>query len=432
MPSKYYKKYIRIPPGESIDIRPIEALIGHPRFERLRRISQLGTTVSIFPGASHNRFEHALGVYSKAKRFCVKMEEEGFLTSFEAKNVPLFGLLHDIGHGPFSHMIEELTPYDHDKNGLAIVSELKKEIERAGGDYLFIRNMFARKSSLYRIIMDKNLGMDKLDYLERDVYHTGFGQRPDIESVFNYLTYFKTGLVIDKKSLEAAKQIQRLYLYMYKEVYLHKSSLISQRFLQKMIALWLSLHKVDPADLWALNDYELLAKIYTDPDERLKFLYRCYNQRVLPSTGLVFRMDTKLIRERLAGKKIKVIGESREFFDRLASHSSPQALEELEEKIASLLKVPAHTVLVVPTLSTWRFAPEDIMYHDEAKIFSLRETQPEYFEGMREELEGYLAVRVSIVGDRYLIYNNAAKIHKLVKDHISESPLTPKNLKLTF
>ena len=419
MPSKYYKKYIRIPPGESIDIRPIMAVIEHPRFERLRHISQLGTTIFIFPGASHNRFEHALGVYSKAKRFCNKMVEERFLTNFEAKNVPLFGLLHDIGHGPFSHLIEELTPYNHDKNGSKIIDEMEKEIEKVGGDPAFIKKLFTHKSPLYKIIMDKNLGMDKLDYLDRDSFHTGFGQRPDLESVFNYLTYLKGGLVIDKKSLESAKQIQRLYFYMYKEVHLHKSSLIAQRFLQKIIMLWLSIHQINPLELWALNDHELMAKIYTDSDSRLKFLYTAYMQRNLPSTGLVFRIETSQFRERLAGKEIKVIGENQAFFNQIMSHSSPKALEALEKKIAQAINVPVHTILVVPTLSTRRFVPEDILYHDEDKILSLKKSQPEYFKGMSGELNGYLAVRVAILGDRRVIYNNATKIHTLIKRHVS-------------
>jgi HD superfamily phosphohydrolase len=267
--------------------------------------------------------------------------------------------------------------------------------------------------------MDKNLGMDKLDYLDRDSFHTGFGQRPDLESVFNYLTYLKRGLVIDKKSLESAKQIQRLYFYMYKEVHLHKSSLIAQRFLQKIIMFWLSIHKINSLELWGLNDHELMAKIYTDSDDRLKFLYSAYMRRNLPSTGLVFRIDTKQSRERLAGKEIKIIGESPDFFNRIMKYSSPQALETLEEKIALAINVPAHTIFVVPTLSTRRFIPEDILYHDEGKILSLKKNQPEYFAGMSDELNSYLALRVAILGDRRLIFNNAVKIHTLIKHHVS-------------
>jgi hypothetical protein len=182
----------------------------------------------------------------------------------------------------------------------------------------------------------------------------------------------------------------------------------------------LSNHKVDPMELWSLTDNELMSKIYTDPDERLKFLYTAYIRRNLPSAGLVFRIDTKQSRERLAGKKIKVIGEDQKFFDKVRKHSSPKGLEVMENKIAESIQVPAHMVIVVPTLSTWRFMPEDISYHDEGKILSLKKDQPEYFNSMGGELNSYLALRVSIIGDRDLIYNNAARIHNLIKRHISD------------
>src|SRR3989344_6530362 len=184
MSGKFYKKYIRIPPSESIDIRKISPIIHHPLFQRLLHIAQLGTTLAVFPGATHNRFEHSLGVYAKSLKFCDKMHKEGFLTAKEAINISLFALLHDIGHGPFSHVIERITPLrgDENENGLMVLRLLKEEVKETGGDYVLIESMFTHKNPLYKIVMDKNVGMDKLDYLERDVYHTGFGQRPDIES----------------------------------------------------------------------------------------------------------------------------------------------------------------------------------------------------------------------------------------------------------
>src|SRR3989344_5079314 len=123
MPNKYYKKFIRIPPSESIDIRDIMPIVHHPLFQRLLHILQLGANLGVFPGASHNRFEHALGVYGKTSIFCERLD---------------------------------------------------KEIKESGGDPKFIKTLFGRKNSFYKIVMDKNLGMDKLDYLDRDVYHTGF------------------------------------------------------------------------------------------------------------------------------------------------------------------------------------------------------------------------------------------------------------------
>ena len=373
--SKYYKKYIRIPPSESIDIRDIMPIVHHPLFQRLLHISQLGTTLNVFPGATHNRFEHMLGVYGKTRRFTRRMVEDGFMTKYEADNVSLFGLLHDVGHGPFSHVIEELTPItgDEDENGLVVLNLLKKEIIASGGDYELIKEIASHKNPLYRIVMDKNVGMDKLDYLERDIYHTGFGQRPDIESIFNYLVYLKGQLVIDKKSLEAAKQMQKLYLYMYKEVYLHKSALISQRFIQKMIEMLLKLTKTSPAELWRLNDSELMALIYTNPDKNLKFLYDAYKNRTLPSTGLVIRLKDREFKERIAGKDIKVIGEDKIFFESFMKHASPADLEKLESKVGKLIGVPAHQIVIVPTLTPWRFVPEDILYHDDGRILSLKD-----------------------------------------------------------
>ena len=417
MGSKFYKKYIRIPPNESIDIREIIPVIHHPLFQRLLHISQLGTNINVFPGATHNRFEHALGVYGKTKRFTRRMVEDDFLTPHEAKNIALFGLLHDIGHGPFSHVIEELTPLsgDEDENGLIVLEFMKKEIKEAGGDYELIRKIANHQNPLYVIVMDKNVGMDKLDYLERDTYHTGFGQRPDIESLFNYLVYLKGKLVIDKKSLEAAKQMQKLYIYMYKEVYLHKSALISQRFLQKMINRLLTVNKMDPGQLWRLNDKEMISLIYTNSDRELKFLYNSYKNRELPSTGLVIRLKKREFKERIAGKAIEVIGEDVGFFDKFMRYSSPKDLEVLETKIAELINVPAHKVAIVPTLTPWRFVPEDILYHDNGKILSLKDTQKEYFEALRYEMNDYMAIRVCVVGNRKVISRNSSKIYDLLK-----------------
>src|SRR3989344_1737314 len=264
--------------------------------------------------------------------------------------------------------------------------------------------------------MDKNVGMDKLDYLERDTFHTGFGQRPDIESIFNYLVYLKGNLVIDKKSLEASKQMQRLYIYMYKEVYLHKSALISQRFLQKIMAMIIKLNKLNPASLWTMNDTELMSLVYCNPDPTLRFLSECYKNRNLPRTGLVIRLKNREFKERIAGKAIKVIGESREFFEKFLKNSSPSKLSLIEDKIAAAIGQEGHKIIIVPTLTPWRFAPEDILYHDDGKILSLKSTHQEYFEALKSEMNDYMALRVCIVGDRSIIFKNSQTIYTILKN----------------
>ena len=99
-------------------------------------------------------------------------------------------------------------------------------------------------------------------------------------------------------------------------------------------------------------------------------------------------------------------------------HASPKDLENLESKIAVLVKQPAHKIVIVPTLTPWRFVPQDILYHDNGRILSLKDTQKEYFEALRSEMSDYMAVRVCIVGDRGVIYKNSEKIYQLIKREV--------------
>lgn len=412
----FYRRYIRIPPDENIDIRPIVRIVAHPLFQRLLHIFQLGQLVTVFPGATHNRFEHALGVYSKTLRFTRRMVDEGFLTEEEAKATSIFGLLHDIGHGPFSHLVEQLTSYDHDQNGMNIIEQLIPEIEASGVNAKLVVDIFKRKNPLYRIVMDKNLGMDKLDYLQRDTYHLGFGFRPDVETILSYLSFIDGQLAIDIKSLDGAKQIQQLYMYMYKGVYLKKSSLISQRFIQKMIALWLSTEKVDEKELWSLTDAEMMGRIISSKDDRLKFMYQCWKERRLPKTGLVIKLEKEKNKERVAGKSIKLIGESREFFSKLSKYSGPKDLDKIEEDIALELGVRVETICIVPMMHPERFIPENILYHDNGKILSLRNTDKEYFKSLEAEIDEHMTIRVCGIGNRERIAKEYKSIMKILSD----------------
>jgi len=209
-------------------------------------------------------------------------------------------------------------------------------------------------------------------------------------------------------------------LYMYKEFYLHKSSQISQRFLEKMIAVWIKLDKINPGKLWLMNDQELMAHIYLHKNPVLQFLYQSYKNRNLPKTGLVIRLKNRQSKERISGKKIKVIGEDKAFFDSFNKLSSFGGLEKLENLIGKSIGVELYKIVIVPMLTPWRFVPEDILYHDDGNIFSLKETSPEYFEAMKLESDDYVAVRVCIIGDRSLIYKNSELIHKLIKKYLEK------------
>ena len=99
-------------------------------------------------------------------------------------------------------------------------------------------------------------------------------------------------------------------------------------------------------------------------------------------------------------------------------HASPADLEKLESMVGDLIGIPSHKIVIVPTLTPWRFVPEDILYHDDGRILSLKTTQKEYFEALRGEMKDYMAVRICIVGNRSLIYKNSELIHKLIKNYL--------------
>lgn len=192
-------KKLRIPLVGNVDILPILPIINTGAFQRLSEVSQLGSNVKVFLGGRHSRAEHMLGAYKRTLIFTQRMVSLGLLKPKEALNVSLFALTHDIGHGPFSHVIEEVTSIDHEENGLRVLDSIKNEIQMCGGDFGMIKSMLKRKNPLWKIVMDKNLGLEKLDYLSRDVYHIGFGSGIDVESIFDYLFFINGEMVVEKK-----------------------------------------------------------------------------------------------------------------------------------------------------------------------------------------------------------------------------------------
>ena len=138
----------------------------------------------------------------------------------------------------------------------------------------------------------------------------------------------------------------------------------------------------------------------------------------MPKTGLVIRLKNRQSKERISGKKIKVIGEDKLFFEKFAKRSSFVEIEKLESLIGQALKVESYKIVVVPMITPWRFVPEDILYHDDGNIFSLEKTHPDYFEAMKQEADDYVAVRICIIGDRSVIYKNSELIRKLIKKYL--------------
>lgn len=397
-------KWIPWPGIGQVDKSKIAPIVDNYYFRRLSDKKQLAFAYLVFPGATHDRRQHSVGAYVKTVEFTNRMVARGFLTSKEAWNLSLYALLHDIGHGPFSHIIEVFTKKNHKEHGIEILHKMMPDIRRCGGDPALITKYMAHNDQAWQIVSDKNFGMEKMDYLVRDQEATEFGPniRRCVESVFNHLEYRDGQLMVDIKALDAAIEIQRAYIYFYRNVHLEKSAYIIQRFMQKLIYQLLHATKkhggITERELWDMVDGDLIHAMKKCTHETVKNGIDIFDRGVwhFPKTALSIRLDGYGWLERKAGKKIKVHEMGKEFFDKFFARSSVADLENMEVKIAKMLNIPTWKVAVSHIVEKNRFIPQDITLFDGPKTYSLKEQDPSYFDLLERELDKYLCVRVCV------------------------------------
>lgn len=200
-------------------------LLEHPVFQRLRRIKQLGLSFLVFPGANHTRFEHALGASHLMRQAISTLRIKGHeITSEEAEAVTIAILLHDIGHAPFSHVLENtLVNISHEEISLLLMQELNREFNGRLDLAIQIFTNRYRKSFLHQLVASQ-LDMDRLDYLSRDSFFTGVAEGTvGIERIIKMLNIFEDQLVVDVKGIYSIEKFLISRRLMYWQVYLHKT-----------------------------------------------------------------------------------------------------------------------------------------------------------------------------------------------------------------
>ncbi len=214
----------------------IYELIDHPYFQRLRRISQMGMSAYVYPGATHTRFSHALGALYLTTLAINTLKEKGLIISDEDYlSLCQAILLHDIGHGPYSHGLEHLImPLHHEKIGLDIMRDLQK----IGFDLENAINIYSGKhpKTYLKQLVSSQLDMDRMDYLTRDSFFSGV-----IEGNIGYkrliamMDVVNEELVMEEKAMVSIEKFLLARHFMYRQVYQHKTSVIAERMLQEFI-----------------------------------------------------------------------------------------------------------------------------------------------------------------------------------------------------
>ncbi|MCF8225089.1 MAG: HD domain-containing protein [Bacteroidales bacterium] len=213
-------------------------LIEHPLFQRMRRIKQLGTTSFVYPGANHTRFQHALGAMHLMGNAIDTIRGKGHEISHEeAEAVTIAILLHDIGHGPFSHTLEKTIIQDvnHERISLMMMELLNREFS---GKLTLAIKIFRDeypKRFLHQLVSGQ-LDMDRLDYLRRDSFFTGVTEGTiGSDRIIKMLEVVDDRLVIEEKGIYSIEKFLVARRLMYWQVYLHKGVLAGDQLLIKML-----------------------------------------------------------------------------------------------------------------------------------------------------------------------------------------------------
>lgn len=213
-------------------------LIQHPYFQRLRRISQMGLSYLVYPGANHTRFHHALGCMHLMQKAIETLRFKGVAISNDEECALLIAiLLHDIGHGPFSHAMEKSIVEDvnHEAISLLFMNRLNEEFEgKLSLAIQVFKGEYHRKFMLQ--LISSQLDMDRMDYLKRDSFYTGVAEgNVNSERLIQMMNVENDVLVIEEKGIYSVEKFLLSRRLMYWQAYLHKTSLVAELILMKVL-----------------------------------------------------------------------------------------------------------------------------------------------------------------------------------------------------
>jgi HD superfamily phosphohydrolase len=255
--------------------RPLLRIVEHEQFQKLGRIRQLGPTALVYPGATHTRLAHSLGVFHLARRLAASLVRRSPHAGVSLEGVKAFlaaALLHDIGHYPYAHSLKDLGVEPHESLATRVIleelapiirAELRVDPETVAA---IIDHRMARDDDVdvrfFRRLLSGVLDPDKLDYLNRDAYCCGvpYGIQDVDFALGEVWPHARAGLAISRKGVTAIENILFSKYLMYKTVYWHKTVRIATAMIKKALVVGLRDGAIRREDLYGLDDEEFFAR----------------------------------------------------------------------------------------------------------------------------------------------------------------------------
>lgn len=319
-------------------------LINHPAFQRLSRIRQLGMSALVYPGATHTRWAHSLGAYHLMREAFRALKEKGvFVFDVEEEGAEIAILLHDIGHGPFSHVLEHtlIEHLSHEEITRALMRRLNREFGGALGMAIQIYSDEYPKRFLHQLICSQ-LDTDRLDYLCRDSFYTGVREgNIGAARLIKMLSVADDRLVVEGKGLYSVENYLMARRLMYWQVYLHKTAVAAEEMLRAALERAKELTRggvrlfASPQLEYFLRS-ELQTSHFEEDEECINHFLNLNDSDILCALG-VWQHSEDAVLSALAGGFV-----NRRLFkaDIFEGNVSGEALDDCRERVAAQLHIP--------------------------------------------------------------------------------------------
>ncbi|WP_405296117.1 HD domain-containing protein [Methanobrevibacter sp.] len=282
------KKFIRDSVYGDIRLSKFEVeIMDMPQFQRLRRIKQLGLISLIYPGATHTRFEHCIGTMNLGS----KLAEELDLSDYDIELIRASGLLHDIGHGPFSHVSEGVLSVPHEELSKYVITKTSmKDLLEEKFDVNRIVDIINGKGHLGPIISGE-LDVDRMDYLLRDSHNTGVSYgKIDYERLITNLK-LEDGLILDIKGVQAAEGALVSRYFMYPSVYQHHTTRIVNSMFRRALKKTIDEGIIDEKSMYKYDDTDIIAIFRSCGNEYANDIMNRLDNRIIPKRVKSIRLD---------------------------------------------------------------------------------------------------------------------------------------------
>lgn len=283
-----YSRRIRDPIHDYIKVSEEERkLIDTLPFQRLRRIKQSGISSMVYPSSTHSRFSHSIGVMHLAGMFADSLE----LGDNEYRTLRIAGLLHDIGHGPFSHTSDRVAQkngYNHEERSCEIIDEKLREHIPQDIDIRKVKDYILGESEINIIAGD--IDADRIDYLNRDTVNTGLDYGIiDYHTIIEFSRIVDGQLVFERKAIDALSEMLSARRYMHNATINHHVSRLTDAMLEKCLDKYVDINSVE--EMMQHNDYTMHTKLSESDNKKINNIYDKIRRRDLPKITYTIRGD---------------------------------------------------------------------------------------------------------------------------------------------